>query len=196
MIHRSPVAVLAIVLAFGSALNVQAQTSADVAARAAGTWVAEPEQFPVGDGAATIRRTTVLTATTESLKVEAFIDPAMTQPLLTYSSGGPMTVVGPWEPVPGAFAVELLNARSEVTAYVEAPELWAAINLGACALVVGEAVDISACADGPPFQVVGCTDLDLILLNEDATTLRFGAPGTNRCLERPTNASDLVFARQ
>lgn len=193
MIHRS----LVLLLAHGTALDAQAQTPAEVTARAAGTWVAPPESMEVpGGGTATIQRTTVITATTESLLVKAFLDPEMTQPLLTYDSAGPMTVVGPWEPVPGAFAVELLNARSQVTAYVEAPELWAAINLGACPLVVGEAVDISACADGPPFQVVDCTDLDLILLNEDATTLRFGAPGTDRCVERPASASDLVFARQ
>lgn len=170
---------------------------AEVAARAAGTWVAPPERFEVGGGAsATIRRTAVMTATTESLLVEAFRDPAMTQPLLTYDSGGPMTILGPWEPVPGAYAVELVNDRSLVTAHVEALEVWAAVGLGGCPITVGEAVDISSCADGPPFQVVGCTDLDLILLSEDATTLRFGAPGTDRCVERPTGASDLAFVRQ
>lgn len=193
MIRRS----LVLLLALAPALAAQAQTPAELAARAAGTWVAEPELFDVGGGgSATIRRSAVLTEATESLKVEAFLDAAMTQPLLTYDSGGPMTIVGPWEPVPEAFAVELVNDRSLITAHVEAPELWAAVGLGACPIVVGEAVDISGCADGPPFTVVACTDLDLILLNEDATTLRFGAPGTNRCEERPTAASDVVFARQ
>ena len=150
----------------------------------------------MGDAAAFIRRSAELTPTTESLRVEAFLDEALTQPLLTYDSGGPMMVVGPWEPVPGAFAVELVNTRSLITAHVEAPEVWAAVGLGACLIAVDEAVDISGCAEGPPFTVVACTDLDLILLSDDASTLRFGAPGTDRCVERPTAASEVVFRRR
>lgn len=196
MIRSGTILILALAAAAGARAQDAAMASADVAALAAGTWVAPPELFEVGGGAsATIRRTAVMTATTESLLVEAFLDPAMTQPLLTYDSGGPMTIVGPWGPVPGAWAVELVNDRSLVTAHVDAPDLWAAINLGDCGLVVGEAVDIGGCAIGPPFQVVDCIDLDLILLDEDATVLRFGAPGTDRCVERPTSASDLAFVR-
>lgn len=40
------------------------------------------------------------------------------------------------------------------------------------------------------------TDPNLILLDDDATTRLFGAPGTDRCMERPTSASDLIFTRQ
>lgn len=137
-----------------------------------------------------------MTVTTESLLVETFLDPEMTQPLLTYDSGGPMTITGPWEPVAGAFAVDLVNTRSLITAHEEAPGIWAAVGLAACPITVGEAFDTSGCAEGPPFSVVACTDLDMILLNADATELRFGAPGTDRCTKRPTAAGEVTFVRQ
>lgn len=190
--HR---AFLAFLAAAATAAAAQDDPAA-IAERLTGTWVTPVIPFPLPGGTAYTRRTATITPDSESLLVEAFADEALTQPLLTYDSGGPMKIVGPWAPVEGAFAVELVNERSLVTLFVDDPALQAAVNLGACEMAVGVAVDISGCSEGPPFQVVDCVDLDLVFLSEGDRRLQFGGEGFDRCEERPTTLAEVAFVRE
>ena len=97
--------------------------------------------------------------------------------------------------IEGALALDLENATSEVTIFVDAPELWDSINLDKCPLAVGEAVSISGCVNGPPFQVADCVDLDLALVDEGGTRLRMGEAGTDRCAVRPDTVGETAFTR-
>ena len=162
-----------------------------------GTWATAitEQSAPDGSMSAWLRQTVVFAPDVETIRAEAFADPEATIPLFTYESSGPWVAVGPAEAVPGALALELRNDRSEMTAFVDAPPLWSAIGMGACPLVAGEAVDIADCVSGPPFLVAGCTDLDLVMVDEGGTRLRFGAEGVDRCIERPTALSETAFLR-
>jgi hypothetical protein len=164
--------------------------------RLLGTWVTAPVPFDLPGGQAFVRRTATFWPDRERLVVEAFADEAMTQPLLTYDSEGPIEVVGPWDNIPGAFAAELQNERSEVTVFADLPQMWATVNLGNCPLAVNTAVDITTCASGPPFQVTDCTDLEVIFISEDNARLQLSGGDGNRCEKRPEVLSELVFTRQ
>ena len=148
---------------------------------------------PDGAASAYIRQSIAFTPEREAYTVEAFGDPGGTVPLFAYISEGPWRAVSAHETIPDALAIDLVNESSKVTIFVDAPELWAAIGLAECPLAIGEAVSISGCVSGPPFQVAGCTDLDLALVDEDGTRLRMGEGSVDRCTERPQETAETAF---
>jgi hypothetical protein len=160
-----------------------------------GTWQTEIVEQPAPGGSAYIRTTTVFTESTQELLVSVYADPGLEMKLFDYSSGGPWELQGPAEGVPGALALNLVNAYSLVTIHVDAPDLWAAVSLAECPLVIGEAVDITGCVNGPPFGVTDCVDLDIVMVDRDGTRLRYGGGGVDRCLVRPTELSTDEFFR-
>lgn len=161
-----------------------------------GSWVGEQvDEVPApGGGTAFLRRSLVFTVDRETLKLEAFLDAEQRVPLFTYESEGPYRVVGPSASVPGAVEIDLTNDMSLVTIHREAPEVWRAINLGACPLVVGQAVEVSTCAAGPPFNTSRCVDQDLLHL-DDTDRLRFGDQSVDRCAGRPTALDRAAYLR-
>jgi hypothetical protein len=175
-----------------AALPAAAQTTID---DIQGRWQTGLTEQPAPDGTAYIRQTIAFTATRETYRVEAYADAEGTAPLFTYASEGPYDVVGGYEAMDGALALDLQNETSKLTIHVDAPELWAALNLAACPLAVGKAVEITGCVAGPPFAVTDCVDLDLTLVDEGGTRLRMGEGGTDRCNERPQEASATPFSR-
>lgn len=181
-----------------AALAQAARAEIDLPFDLIGTWQTPlvGETSPDGSQSAWLRQTATFTDSTEALTVEAFMDADGGRPTFTYASNGSYKVVGPSAVIDGAIDLELRKDRSHVTIFVDAPELWASIGLGACDLIVGTAVDISTCASGPPFGVTDCVDLDVVQVDDGGTRLRFGALGFDRCVERPTYLSDTAFMRQ
>jgi hypothetical protein len=92
-------------------------------------------------------------------------------------------------------AINLTNDYSLATIFVDAPDLWASVSLAECPMTVGEAVDITTCANGPPFTVTNCIDKDIVLVDEAGQRLRYGGGGVDRCVERPVQLSTDVFMR-
>ncbi|WP_308917835.1 hypothetical protein [Jannaschia sp. LMIT008] len=162
-----------------------------------GTWTTPlSEQQALGGGAsAFLRQVVVFTPVRQDLRAEVFADPDGEVPLFTYASSGPYEPVGPSEVVDGALNLELVNDRSEVTIFVEAPDLMAAVGMAECDLVLGEAVDVSSCISGPPFLVTDCVDLDLVLVDEGGSRLRFGDQSVDRCETRPTALDATEFRK-
>jgi hypothetical protein len=158
-----------------------------------GAWVTP--LAPQGSGGATafLRERLVFEATTNTFLVEAFSDEAATMPLFTYASSGPYRLGVPSPDVPGAFLLDAENDASTVTIFVDAPDLWASLNLGACPLEIGVAVDIASCVSGPPFNAAKCVELDLVSVSEEG--LRLGARTTDRCVERPKELNDILYTR-
>lgn len=160
-----------------------------------GTWATPILETPTPGGgpSAFVRQKTSFVDGRQTLTVEAFADAGGTQPLFTYDSSGPFVDRGPWEAVEGSRALDLTNERSEVTAHVDAPDLWAAISMANCDLIVGEAVDIADCVDGPPFSVTDCVDMDIVLVDQGGSRLRYGGGDFDRCTTRPTEPSETEF---
>lgn len=193
-------AVLAGLLPWAAPAAAQSEAALAAAAeRLIGTW-STPSLMTQAPGNANVtayvRQVVVFTRATEEVRTEAFTDEALKQPIFVYSSIGPYRLIGPSAVVEGAYDAELTNDRAEVTIFVDAPEIWGALNLASCPLEIGVAVDIRTCADGPPFLVGDCTDLDLIHVDDTASRLRFGAQGTDRCVQRPATLDDVAFVRQ
>lgn len=163
---------------------------------ALGTWQTPIGEQPVPDGpSAFVRATTIFTETAQDLIFEAFADPEGTIPLMTYRSSGPWKDMGTSQDVPGAMAVNMTNDYSRVEIFVDAPEIWAAINLSSCPLEIGVEVDITDCVSGPPFIVTDCVDLDIVMVDEDGQRLRFGGGDVDRCVTRPTTLSEIAYMR-
>ena len=168
----------------------------DIRERLIGTWLQDSVPFTVESENTTVyvRQTVVFDATDETFKVEVFADQALEQPLFTYNSTGPYTLVGPSETVSEAFAINLVNTSSTITAFVDAPALFEATGLDDCGLTVGLAVDVSDGCAAPLFSVADCVDLDLIAVRGDE--LRFGAEGTDRCVQRPVELADEPYLKR
>ena len=161
-----------------------------------GTWQTEVVGRPApGGGTAYLRTMTAFTEDRQELVVSIYADPGLEVQLFEYSSGGPWEPQGPAEGVAGAMAVNMSNAYSLVTIFVDAPDLWAGIGLAECPLVIGEAVDITGCVNGPPFGVTDCVDLDIVVVDEDGRRLRYGGGDVDRCVVRPTELSPDAFFR-
>lgn len=162
-----------------------------------GTWSTElaEQQAPGGGASAYLRQTVIFTETLQDIRAEIFADPAGEVPIFTYASSGPYTPVGASEVIDGALNLELVNTTSEVTIFMDVPDLMAAVGMGDCDLIVGEAVDVSTCISGPPFLVTDCVDLDLVLVDDGGTRLRFGDQSVDRCVERPTELDSTVFIK-
>ncbi len=170
--------------------------SETLASNTLGTWTTPIGEQPMPDGSsAYVRATTIFTETAQDLIFEAFADPDGQVPLMVYRSSGPWTDMGQSPDVAGAMAVNMTNDYSRVEIFVDAPEMWAAINLAECPLEVGVAVDITDCVSGPPFTVTDCVDLDIVMVDEDGQRLRFGGGDVDRCTTRPTTLSDIAFMR-
>ena len=105
------------------------------------------------------------------------------------------TILGALDPVDGALAVDFVNDKSELTIFVDAPDLWRAINMQDCPLEIGTAVDITDCVSGPPFLVTDCVDMDFVLVDMGGDRLRFGDQTVNRCETRPSEPSAFPFFR-
>ncbi|MCZ8041766.1 MAG: hypothetical protein O9330_04765 [Beijerinckiaceae bacterium] len=152
-----------------------------------GNWVGpglDKVRAPSG-AEAYLRRSVRFTPDLETLRIEAFADEKGTIRLFTYESDGPYKVIGPSSDIVGAYEIDLTNDRSLMTIHIADPGLWKGLNLGACPLAVGKAVEISACASGPPFNTSSCIDRDLVQIDA-AGALRFGDQASNRCEKRPT----------
>lgn len=163
---------------------------------AVGTWQTAIGEQPMPDGpSAYVRATTIFTETAQDLIFEAFADPEGQVPLMVYRSSGPWRDMGPSPDVAGAMAVNMTNDYSRVEVFVDAPEMWAAINLADCPLEIGTEVDITDCVSGPPFTVTDCVDLDVVMIDEDGQRLRFGGGDVDRCVTRPTTLSDIAYMR-
>lgn len=161
-----------------------------------GTWRTEVAGRPTpGGGTAYLRTMTAFTEDRQELVVSIYADPALEMQLFEYASGGPWEPQGPAEGVAGAIAVNLTNDYSLVTIFVDAPDLWAGIGLADCPLVIGAAVDIAGCVNGPPFGVTDCVDLDIVMVDEDGRRLRYGGGDVDRCVVRPTELSPDAFFR-
>lgn len=161
-----------------------------------GTWQTEVEPRPTPDGGTAYLRTmTAFTEQMQELVVSIYADPSLDMQLFEYSSGGPWDPQGPAGGVTGAMAVNMTNAYSLVTIFVDAPDLWAGIGLGECPLVIGEAVEITDCVNGPPFLVTDCIDLDIVMVDLDGRRLRYGGGDVDRCMVRPTELSTDEFFR-
>lgn len=162
-----------------------------------GTWVAQNIQeakSPDGSQSAFLRNSVVFTRGNETLRVEAFVDRDLKQPLFTYESTGPYKLLQASTVIPGAIEANLSNDTSLFTAHLQAPEIWKSINLDGCPLVVGKAIEISGCASGPPFNTSSCVDQDLIHVEDNR--LRFGDQRVDRCKQRPTTLDRTVYIRQ
>ncbi|GFE66809.1 hypothetical protein [Litoreibacter roseus] len=151
------------------------------------------EQAPGGGPSAYLRQTTIFTETRQDIRAEIFADADGQMPIFTYASSGPYTPVGASDIVPGALNLELVNETSEVTIYMDVPDLMAAVGMGDCDLILNQAVDVRDCISGPPFLVTDCTDLDLVLVDEGGSRLRFGDQSVDRCISRPTELDDAQF---
>jgi len=160
-----------------------------------GTWQTDIVEQPAPGGTAYLRTTTVFTAATQELIVSVYADAGLEMKLFEYASGGPWEMQGPSEAVPGAMAIDLVNDYSLVTIFVDAPDLWAAVSLADCPLVIGEAVEISDCVNGPPFGVTVCVDMDIVLVDQDGQRLRYGGGDVDRCVTRPSEVSADAFFR-
>lgn len=147
-----------------------------------------------GGAEAYIRRSLVFTPDRETLRVEAFADPAAAVRLFTYASEGPYRLIGPSAVVAGAYEVDLVNERSSMTIHVADAGLWKALNLGACPLEVGKPVEISGCVSGPPFNASTCVDRDLVHVDA-AGALRFGDQTVDRCVTRPDRLDRAHYVR-
>lgn len=161
-----------------------------------GRWVASTLQearTPDGSATAYLQLSVTFTAEIETLQVAAFNDREMRQPLFTYNSAGPYRFRSQSAVVAGAFEADLENTSSLFTIHVDAPPIWRALNLGTCPLVVGQAVEISGCVSGPPFNTSNCVDMDLIHVEGDR--LRFGDQRVDRCRERPQTLDRTIFIR-
>ncbi|WP_158269963.1 hypothetical protein [Litoreibacter ponti] len=162
-----------------------------------GTWQTElsEQQAPGGGPSAYLRQTTIFTDSRQDIRAEIFADPDGQMPIFTYASSGPYTPVGSSTVIDGALNLELINETSEVTIYMDVPDLIAAVGMGECDLVLKQAVDVTDCISGPPFLVTDCTDLDLVLVDEGGTRLRFGDQSVDRCVSRPTELDQTEFRK-
>lgn len=161
-----------------------------------GTWQTAILSRPAPDGSmAYLRTMTAFTEERQELVVSIYADAGRQAKLFEYASGGPWTPQGPAAGVPGAMAIDMVNDYSRVTIFVDAPSLWASMNLGECPLMVGEAVEISGCVTGPPFAVTACTDLDIVMVDQNGMRLRYGGGSEDRCTTRPTDLSTDAFLR-
>lgn len=167
-------------------------TNADVI----GTWRTAVAARPAPDGSTVYLQTeTVLTKKRQDLVFSIYADPERQTKLFEYSSGGTWESQGPSKDVQGAMAVNMVNDRSVVTIFIDAPAFWATLNLAECPLAIGEAVDISDCVTGPPFGQGTCVDMDIIMVDQDGRRLRYGGGGVDRCVVRPTEMSTDEYFR-
>lgn len=162
-----------------------------------GTWTTPlaEQQAPGGGASAFLRQTVIFTNALQHIQAEVFADAQGTVPIFTYASSGPYKTVGASQVIDGAINLELVNDTSQVTIFMDVPELMAAVGMGECELVVGKAVDVTDCISGPPFLVTDCTDLDLVLVDENETRLRFGDQSVDRCVKRPTVLDATAFSK-
>ena len=138
--------------------------------------------------------TTVFTETAQDLIFQIYADPDLTVPLFKYHSRGPWEPQGVSDAVPGAMEVNITNDFSRVEIFVDAPDIWAALNMADCPLEIGTAVEIKDCVNGPPFIVSDCMDMDLVMVDKDGQRLRYGGGDLNRCETRPTEiGTDAYF---
>ncbi len=188
---RSFLLVTAIAAAIGWA---QPSAAVDIEERIIGTWVQDSVPFTLEDMTFYVRQTVVIDAASETLKVEVFTDQSLEQPLFTYNSTGPYTLAGPSKAVPEAFNIDLVNTSSMITIFTDAPALFEASGLDDCGLIVDRPVDVSDGCAAPLFNVSDCVDLDLIAVTGDE--LRFGASGTDRCVQRPGELAEQPFLKR
>ena len=196
---RSTASALHVALALVAALAAAGCAGDDDAAeefaeRARGAWRLERVQDS-SVGPAYIVQTITLTDRRESLLMQAFADPGKTIPLLAYESSGPYEVVGESATISDAFELELQNETSMLTAYVVDPAFLNAIGLDDCGLAAGQPTDISNGCGAPIFSVTDCIDLDLFQVARGGTELRTGAPGVDRCVERPAALEPVPYLR-
>lgn len=190
--RHSLLGVILCALPVSAGLAMADTTPADVM----GTWQTEAKEQPAADGRMTyMTMSTTFTEDKQELIVSVYADPERQIKLFEYSSGGPWEQQGPAEGVDGAMAINLTNDYSLATIFVDAPDLWASVSLAECPMTVGEAVDITTCANGPPFMVTNCIDKDIVLVDEGGQRLRYGGGGVDRCVERPVELSTDVFMR-
>jgi hypothetical protein len=64
-----------------------------------------------------------------------------------------------------------------------------------CPLQIGQAVEVSDCVTGPPFLASVCTDMDLVMVDQDGRRLRYGGGTVNRCETRPTEVGTDAFIK-
>lgn len=185
---------LLVVTAAAASSWAQPAATLDIKERMIGTWVQDSTPFALEEGTVYVRQAVVIDAADETLKVEVFADQALEQPLFTYDSSGPYTLVGPSKRVSGAFAIDLVNTSSTITAFADAPELFEPTGLDDCGLRVGVPVDVSNGCAAPLFSVSDCVDLDLIAVT--GRELRFGAEGTDRCVQRPVALADEPYLKR
>ncbi|WP_299603351.1 hypothetical protein [uncultured Tateyamaria sp.] len=155
-----------------------------------GTWKTGIGEQPAPDGGtAYLQVTTVFTETAQDLIFEIFADEALQMPLFKYHSSGPWDPQGASAEIPGAMEVNMTNDFSRVEIFVDAPEIWEALNMADCPLEIGVAVEVADCVNGPPFIVSDCLDMDLVMVDQDGQRLRYGGGDVNRCEVRPTEMS-------
>lgn len=161
-----------------------------------GTYASAPQAQPApGGGTAWVTGRFTFDGTRNTVTVAAFADEALTVPLFTYTSDGTVDVEGRSDAFDRAWNVISRNETSTVEVFVDAPDLWAGLGLGACPLSVGEAVEISDCVAGGPFHIAGCAEFDVLWLSHDRSAFRTGGGETDRCVERPTELGAIDFRR-
>lgn len=162
-----------------------------------GTWMTtlSEQQAPGGSASAYLRQTVIFTESRQDIRAEIFADAAASIPIFTYESSGPYVAVGASNVINGALNLELVNDRSEVTIFMDVPDLMAAVGMQECDLIIDKAVDVTNCISGPPFLVTDCIDLDLVLVDNDGQRLRFGDQSVDRCKMRPTKLDATEFMK-
>ena len=158
-----------------------------------GAWTTPLALQEAAGASAYVRERLVFGDDTNTISIEVFTDAEGKMPLFTYSSSGPYKVGNASSIVSEAFLLDAQNETSSVTIYQDAPQIWQTLNLGACDLKVGTAVEISDCVAGPPFNAARCTELDLVSIQ--GNELRLGSRNTDRCKDRPSSLGETVYTR-
>jgi hypothetical protein len=127
--------------------------------------------------------------------VTAYADEELTVPLLRWDIVRLYDLEGPSEQFPDAHDLRWTDLSSTLVAYVDDPELLAAVQVDDCDLVPGEVRDTSTDDCGAPlFPFRTCQLMDFVEIADDRMT--FGDPQQgDRCVMRPTRYEAWSFSR-
>ena len=162
--------------------------------RLLGTWrSATPTEFPVGAETVHLVTTVSFDEQREWLTFVAYTDRELTRPLLQYDSEGVYVLRQPSATLPGTYDIDLTNEQQYVTLLQDRPDIVEQVGLADCEPVVGEPFDTSNGCWREILTVSTCIDHDLVSVR--GGRLRFGGPGTNRCVTRPTSLATAGLVR-
>lgn len=155
-------------------------------ARARGQWT---YTFKVGDAEGAVWVVDLITLDKErhDISADIYADEGRTTRLFHYDAKGKLAVVERSQQVPDAYKINVDIDYATMTAFVDDPQLFAALGLDDCNLVVNQAVDIMAtnCV-APLARDTQCVEKDLYQVPASGDSLRVGEAMTDRCTDYPT----------